>query len=127
MRIVRILVIRAVNYQLSSTRLRLIQFLSLLTWFFYNFMVCSKCEKNLSSIITLDARGTKTKERKINENKLLKKRNQFEPYSNCCKLCKTRLHQKNSNYCQKCAFDKGICAMCGVKMIDVSMYKNSTK
>jgi hypothetical protein len=98
-------------------------------------MVCSKCEKKLGSISTPEPwkEGSKSTAvgsagRKLNENKLLssKAKNQFQPYQTSCKLCKKRLHQKGSHYCQNCCYLKGICAMCGVKVMDVSKYKQST-
>merc|ERR1712203_519810 len=35
------------------------------------------------------------------------------------------VHQVNSHYCQECAYKKGICAMCGHKIIDTSKYRQS--
>ena len=37
-----------------------------------------------------------------------------------------QVHQVNSHYCQECAYKKGICAMCGHKIIDTKMYKQSS-
>ncbi len=31
-----------------------------------------------------------------------------------------------SNYCQECAYKKGICAMCGKKMLKTKNYKQSS-
>jgi hypothetical protein len=43
-----------------------------------------------------------------------------------CKICKTKVHQVGSHYCQECAYKKGICAMCGVKMLSTKNYKQSS-
>ena len=37
-----------------------------------------------------------------------------------------QVHQVNSHYCQECAYKKGICAMCGHKIIDTSKYRQSS-
>jgi hypothetical protein len=96
-------------------------------------MVCSKCEKkqkNLSSgIITPDTwKEGSSQQKRVNENKLLsqKAKSKFEPYSAQCKICKSRLHQKGHHYCQKCSYSKGICSMCGIKVIDTSKYNQRT-
>jgi hypothetical protein len=45
-----------------------------------------------------------------------------DPYSKKCRICKTGITAVY-NYCQKCAYAKGICSICGVKMFDVKQYK----
>ncbi|KAI8048852.1 PDZ-binding protein [Syncephalis plumigaleata] len=96
-------------------------------------MVCKKCEKKLGSIACPEvwkegSRTAKGKDRKLNENKLLTKtKNRLTPYENKCRLCKSRVHQDKAHYCQGCAYKKGICAMCGVRILDVSGYKQSSK
>ncbi|KAK9759799.1 hypothetical protein K7432_016825, partial [Basidiobolus ranarum] len=69
------------------------------------------------------------KDRKINENKLLSKaaKNRFAPYQNKCKTCNSRMHQEHATYCQNCAYKKGLCAMCGVQILDISKFKQSAK
>ena len=47
----------------------------------------------------------------------------FDPTGTKCKICKMGKTQQGHHYCQKCAYSKGICAMCGVKIIDTSVYK----
>lgn len=99
-------------------------------------MVCSKCEKKqLSSnkrIITPETwKDGSSQPTKVNENKLLSSKkltgkNSFEPYAASCKLCSAKLHQKGHAYCQKCAYKKGICGMCGIKMVDTSKYVQRT-
>ena len=37
-----------------------------------------------------------------------------------------QVHQVNSHYCQSCAYKKGICAMCGHKILDTKRYKQSS-
>ena len=98
-------------------------------------MVCEKCEQKLGKIATPDvwkdgARNTVSSGKvKLGENKLLSgKKSRFSPYSvfKSCRLCKDQLHQSGYNYCPACAYKKGICGMCGVKILDTSSYKQST-
>uniref|UniRef100_A0A4W3H6K5 Cysteine-rich PDZ-binding protein n=1 Tax=Callorhinchus milii TaxID=7868 RepID=A0A4W3H6K5_CALMI len=82
---------------------------------------------NLSTgIIDLESGG-----RRINENKALtSKSSRFEPYGRrrfaICRICKSSVHQAGSNYCQGCAYKKGICAMCGKKILDTKNYKQTS-
>uniref|UniRef100_A0A1J3JAN7 Cysteine-rich PDZ-binding protein n=1 Tax=Noccaea caerulescens TaxID=107243 RepID=A0A1J3JAN7_NOCCA len=96
-------------------------------------MVCDKCEKKLSKVIVPDkwkdgARNvTEGGGRKINENKLLSKKNRWSPYSTAttkCMICKQQVHQ-DGKYCHTCAYSKGVCAMCGKQVLDTKMYKQS--
>ena len=69
--------------------------------------------------------------RKVGENKLLtSKKNRFNPGMSHdfpkCRICKTRVHQAGSHYCQECAYKKGICAMCGKKMLATKNYKQTS-
>lgn len=103
-------------------------------------MVCVKCEKKLGRVITPDvwkagARNTtESGGRKVGENKALSSKSaaRFSPYSanagalNKCRICGQRVHQKGSHYCQGCAYKKGICSMCGKKMVDTKNYKQSS-
>lgn len=41
-------------------------------------------------------------------------------------ICRTKVHQLGSHYCQACAYKKGICAMCGKKLLDTKNYKQSS-
>ncbi|CAN6480876.1 unnamed protein product [Victoria cruziana] len=77
-------------------------------------MVCEKCEKKLSKVIVPDKwkeGASNTNEsggRKINENKLLSKKNRWTPYGTAkCIICKQQVHQ-NAKYCHTCAYTKGI-------------------
>lgn len=98
-------------------------------------MVCEKCTKKLGKVITPDtwkegARNTtESGGRAINENKALtSKKSRFNPYTtkfDKCRICKQVVHQANSYYCQQCAYKKGICAMCGVKILDTKGYRQS--
>ncbi|RKP14962.1 PDZ-binding protein, partial [Piptocephalis cylindrospora] len=92
-------------------------------------------EKKLSNLACPDkwkegSRNAKVgKDRKGNESKLPsgKKKDGMTPYGRRCRLCKGSLHQQGAHYCQACAYKKGICAMCGIKMLDVSSYTQSSK
>ena len=98
-------------------------------------MVCDKCQKKLGKIITPDpwksgARNTvESGGRKVNENKAISgNRSRFNPYTakfETCKICRQKVHQVGSHYCQACAYKKGICAMCGKKLLDTKNYKQS--
>uniref|UniRef100_A0A8C3R1B7 Cysteine-rich PDZ-binding protein n=1 Tax=Cyanoderma ruficeps TaxID=181631 RepID=A0A8C3R1B7_9PASS len=100
-------------------------------------MVCDKCEKKLGTVITPDtwkdgARNTtESGGRKLNENKALtSKKARFDPYGKnkfaVCRICKSSVHQPGSHYCQGCAYKKGICSMCGKKVLDTKNYKQTS-
>ncbi|XP_063868681.1 LOW QUALITY PROTEIN: cysteine-rich PDZ-binding protein-like [Scylla paramamosain] len=102
-------------------------------------MVCEKCQKKLGKVITPDtwkdgARNTtESGGRKINENKLLtSKKNRFNPCTVSlprfaeCRICRSKVHQPALNFCQGCAYKKGICAMCGKKILDTTNYRQSS-
>ncbi|KAL6440900.1 hypothetical protein ACFW04_003366 [Cataglyphis niger] len=80
-------------------------------------MVCEKCEKKLGKVITPDpwktgARNTvESGGRQVGENKAL--------------ICRQKVHQVGSHYCQSCAYKKAICAMCGKKLMNTKNYKQS--
>ncbi|KAK1424259.1 hypothetical protein QVD17_19583 [Tagetes erecta] len=94
-------------------------------------MVCDKCEKKLSKVIVPDkwkegaSNTTEGGGRKINENKLLSKKNRWSPLGTTkCIICKQQVHQ-NGKYCHTCAYSKGVCAMCGKQVLDTKYYKQS--
>ncbi|KAL1124477.1 hypothetical protein AAG570_001103 [Ranatra chinensis] len=100
-------------------------------------MVCTKCEKKLGRVITPDpwkngARNTvESGGRRVAENKALTSRasNRFSAYTtkfSTCRICRQKVHQPSAHYCQPCAYKKGICAMCGVKLLDTTNYKQSS-
>lgn len=97
-------------------------------------MVCEKCEKKLAKVIVPDkwkAGASNTLEsggRKVNENKLLGKQQRYQPYKTTvkCKICKSALHQQGI-YCHNCAYQKGLCAMCGKQILDTKSYKQTAK
>ncbi|XP_037706692.1 cysteine-rich PDZ-binding protein-like [Choloepus didactylus] len=96
-------------------------------------MVCKKCEKKLGAVITPDTwkDGAESGGRKLNENKALtSKKARFDPYGknkfSTCRICKSSVHQPGSHYCQGCAYKKGICAMCGKKVLDTKTYKQTS-
>ncbi|KAI9204245.1 PDZ-binding protein [Polychytrium aggregatum] len=99
-------------------------------------MVCAKCERKLGTLAAPDTwkEGSSNAKvgssgRKLNENKLLsgRSRQKFSPYEAKCRICKQNVHQRGSFYCQGCAYKNGICAMCGVQILDTKMYKQSSK
>jgi len=72
----------------------------------------------------------------------------YSPYTtkfNKCKICKSTIHQPGSTYCQGlyskktcefirlkfwiylgCSYKLGICAMCGVKILQTKNYRQSS-
>uniref|UniRef100_A0A3Q3KWD1 Cysteine-rich PDZ-binding protein n=1 Tax=Mastacembelus armatus TaxID=205130 RepID=A0A3Q3KWD1_9TELE len=101
-------------------------------------MVCEKCEKKLGKVITPDtwkdgARNTTGEVGLVLINILVRLCNisfRFDPYSKTgfatCRICKSSVHQSGSHYCQGCAYKKGICAMCGKKVLDTKNYKQTS-
>jgi len=106
-------------------------------------MPCSKCENKLASLATPSVKkasdlyggvgaprstGSSAPERKIGENKMLSKpaKKRFTPYATTCGDCGLRTHQ-GGKYCQKCAYKRGVCGICGKKILDTSAYKMSVK
>lgn len=88
-------------------------------------MVCAKCEKKLSKVAPPEKWKDGAGERKINENKALSTKKRWAPYSSTCNTCKSKVAAEYS-YCQSCAYIKGLCAMCGKKVMDTKGYKQST-
>ncbi|WVF73024.1 hypothetical protein IAT40_007842 [Kwoniella sp. CBS 6097] len=111
-------------------------------------MVCKKCEKKLTGVAAPDPFQPSSSTRKIGENKLLSARARASPYAKPgassggggggvlgkkgatygggkCIDCKQSV-QPQYNRCQKCAYKKGLCAMCGQMVLDVRGYKQST-
>ncbi|KAG7259779.1 hypothetical protein CRUP_021664 [Coryphaenoides rupestris] len=95
-------------------------------------MVCEKCEKKLGKVITPDtwkdgARNTTAVQ--IVSSRVFQGLG-FDPYSKTgfaiCRICKSSVHQSGSHYCQGCAYKKGICAMCGKKVLDTKNYKQTS-
>ncbi|VDD82703.1 unnamed protein product [Mesocestoides corti] len=97
-------------------------------------MVCEKCEKKLVKIATPDpwkagSRGVikgPGASRRLDNNKLLSaSKGRYNPYSKSfrrCRICGQSVHHPEAHYCQSCAFKKGICAMCGVRLVNTSNY-----
>ena len=48
----------------------------------------------------------------------------MNPYCTC-KICKQKTSQNQAQYCSTCAYAKGVCAICGKVVQDISMYKMS--
>ncbi|CAM9470958.1 unnamed protein product [Heterosigma akashiwo] len=47
------------------------------------------------------------------------------PLERACRICKQKVAQ-NAHYCQECAYAKGICAMCGRRILNTKEYKMSS-
>ncbi|XP_071746615.1 cysteine-rich PDZ-binding protein [Lepeophtheirus salmonis] len=101
-------------------------------------MVCEKCEKKgkIGKVIVPDPwkagsrNNTEGGGRKVNENKLLSSsKNRFSPTTSIfkkCRICKSKIHVKGAHYCQECAYKKGICSMCGTKILKTKNYKQTS-
>ncbi|KAL3929953.1 MAG: hypothetical protein SGPRY_001739 [Prymnesium sp.] len=92
-------------------------------------MVCDDCKSKLSSLATNDpfkggSSGGPASSRQAS-NTLLRKGVRSNPYGNHCKVCKQRCQVQGAMYCTICAYAKGICAICGKQVLDISMYKMS--
>ncbi|KAE8400947.1 PDZ-binding protein, partial [Aspergillus pseudonomiae] len=110
-------------------------------------MVCSKCQKKLKST-ELATPGVKRKSEMyygspatsvgggggegskskptlgntgIGKSKLLssKAKNPYAAYSSACESCKTKTEQ-GRKFCQRCAYKKNACPMCGKSMAGTS-------
>jgi hypothetical protein len=96
-------------------------------------MVCAKCEKKLTRVACPEkwkedvAGPSSLGGRALGENKLLSKKKdaRWQPYAGRCTVCKGSLPASHK-FCQKCAYNKGLCGMCGAIIIDTSAYKQST-
>jgi hypothetical protein len=98
-------------------------------------MVCEKCEKKLAKVITPDVwkdgarnvTGGKDGGRKVGVNMILLKKHDkkyYDPFGSKCSDCKCKV-EKDTKYCNKCAYAKGLCKMCGTKIISTQFYKMS--
>mmetsp|Transcript_34711 Transcript_34711/g.81141 ORF Transcript_34711/g.81141 Transcript_34711/m.81141 type:complete len:91 (+) Transcript_34711:14-286(+) len=88
-------------------------------------MVCKTCEKNKAAVICPDPwrDGAKSGNKKLGENKLLASKKRYMPYGAACKICKVKLTQ--GQYCQGCAYKRGVCSICGKMVLNTKFYKQS--
>ena len=42
-----------------------------------------------------------------------------------CRICKVKQVQLGHYYCLGCSYKKGICSMCGKRILDTRMYKQT--
>ncbi|KDN46123.1 hypothetical protein K437DRAFT_268206 [Tilletiaria anomala UBC 951] len=61
----------------------------------------------------------------VGGNKLLGASKRYNPLGTRCKLCKQAVSQDKAQYCQACAYKKGLCSICGKTILDTKMYKQS--
>jgi hypothetical protein len=101
-------------------------------------MVCEKCEKKLSTIITPDvwkagSMNNAESGRKMGASaaasvmRTSKTKNRMGPYmgKNKCRECKCPVIVPNGVLCNTCAYKSGQCAGCGKEQFDVSSHKMS--
>jgi len=96
--------------------------------------VCDKCEKKLSHGAVPDVWKDGSRNvgagrdggKSLARNTILaahgKTATKFAPSLKTCRICKSKLSQ-DGEYCNQCAFSKGICAMCGVAIADLKFDK----
>ncbi|CAK5031621.1 unnamed protein product [Meloidogyne enterolobii] len=106
------------------------QKLIFLSVFFKVFaMVCEKCTNKISKLATVHVdKNASGSQRLTNENKFLSSKQKFKPgvgEFKRCRVCKKMTHHIAANYCQDCAYQKGICPMCGRKQIETCKYRQS--
>ncbi|RCN44522.1 hypothetical protein ANCCAN_09513 [Ancylostoma caninum] len=97
-------------------------------------MVCDACQKKLTKIVGIDPYRNKAhnkltgvqKRPPANQNKLLGSEKKATVMNVKCKICKCAVHQVGSHYCQTCAYQKGICAMCGKRILNTTGLRQST-
>uniref|UniRef100_A0A8R1DEW9 Cysteine-rich PDZ-binding protein n=1 Tax=Caenorhabditis japonica TaxID=281687 RepID=A0A8R1DEW9_CAEJA len=98
-------------------------------------MVCGDCEKKLTKIVGVDPYRHKKTNRAADgsgpktvttKNRLIGVQKKTSIVGVRCKLCKQLIHQPGSHYCSTCAYQKGICAMCGKKIINTKGLRQST-
>ncbi|UPQ99864.1 OCRE domain-containing protein [Chloropicon primus] len=99
-------------------------------------MVCKNCEEKLGRVAAPDtwkagARNTmESGGRKVGENKLLSRKlaaggmgaTGGGPRRRCVD-CGQACHQDQATLCHVCAYSKGVCAICGVKILDTTFYR----
>ncbi|KAG7401568.1 hypothetical protein PHYBOEH_000626 [Phytophthora boehmeriae] len=99
-------------------------------------MVCSKCEEKLSKLVVPDkwkdgarnVTGGKDGGRAVGNDRSLTRKSRstrFSPVVRTCRLCKSSTAPK-AYYCNQCAYKKGICSMCGKKVLNTTEFKMSS-
>mmetsp|Transcript_15517 Transcript_15517/g.38638 ORF Transcript_15517/g.38638 Transcript_15517/m.38638 type:complete len:99 (-) Transcript_15517:1132-1428(-) len=98
-------------------------------------MVCDKCEKKIAGGVACPDKWKDGASNtigsgkvKVGENKLLQKKGRYTPYAaQKCTVCKSNIFKPGYTYCHTCAYQKGVCEMCGKQILDVKNYKQSVK
>eukprot|EP00347_Sterkiella_histriomuscorum_P013424 403364757 len=54
-----------------------------------------------------------------------KQKYKFDPTASKCRICKVAKLMPGHYYCSNCSYLKGICSMCGKKILDIKMYKQT--
>lgn len=95
-------------------------------------MVCDSCQTKLTKVAVPDKWKAGARNvvavgaiRPGKTNRLLaakKESSQWVPDESHCRICRTKV-QAQMHYCNDCAHKRGICAMCGKKVVDTSSYK----
>jgi len=119
---------------------------------FISKMVCDKCEKKLGITATpdpwkqgcrnaIDTGNVRKQDNKhlqsigrvktlsgskVSSNSTQRMGPSTVMYSSIrCGICKQNVYEPGRHYCQNCAYKKGICSMCGVRILNTKSYKQS--
>lgn len=63
--------------------------------------------------------------RKIGENKLIAKKKAARTWGRSCSECGQAVQQEQATLCHMCSYTKGVCSICGVKILDTTSYSMS--
>ena len=100
-------------------------------------MVCESCESKLSAKLIVPDKWKEGSKNNVSgggviagkTNKILsrlKAQDSWIPKDQLCRICKSKI-QLPYYFCNDCAHKKGICTMCGKKVIDTSKHVMSLK
>ena len=83
-------------------------------------MVCDECQKKLNKLITVDDKKRRQYGNLKIKDLTFKIKSKYK--MKFCKNCKGRCEDEN-NYCNTCAHKKGICEICGKKIVNTNMFR----
>ena len=83
-------------------------------------MVCEECQKKLNKLVTVDDQKRRQYGNLKIKDLTFKIKSKYK--MKFCMNCKGRCEGEN-NYCLTCAHKKGICELCGKKLINTIMFK----
>ncbi|KAF9647825.1 hypothetical protein BDM02DRAFT_3097434, partial [Thelephora ganbajun] len=54
-------------------------------------------------------------------------KNRFTPYASKCKDCRQMMMQNGAKYCHGCVYKKGLCSICGKRILDTTGHQVPSK